>query len=103
MRGRWGRRHLRHRLLAPAQLPNQPSDRWTAWLLSASCARTLLLLLLLLLQAGTATGRSLTDAGSTRAWGLLTYAPYLVPFHERARVFQAVVSQVGGAPAPWEA
>lgn len=47
------------------------------------------------LQAGTAAGRALTDLGSTRAWGLLTYAPYLVPFHERARVFQTVVSQVG--------
>jgi hypothetical protein len=32
--------------------------------------------------------------GSTRAWGLLTYAPYLVPFRERARVFQEVVSRV---------
>ena len=47
-------------------------------------------------QAGTAAGRALTDAGSTRAWGLLTFAPYLVPFHERARVFQSVVSRVGG-------
>jgi hypothetical protein len=45
-------------------------------------------------QVGTAAGRALTDVGSTRAWGLLTYAPDLVPFHERARVFQQVVSQV---------
>lgn len=45
------------------------------------------------LQAGTAAGKQLTDTGSSRAWGLLSYAPFLVPFRERAKLFQAVVAQ----------
>lgn len=48
------------------------------------------------MQAGTAAGRQLTEEGSGRAWGLLSFAPVLVPFRERAKLFQAVVAQVGG-------
>jgi hypothetical protein len=48
------------------------------------------------MQAGTAAGRQLTEEGSGRAWGLLSFAPFLVPFRERAKLFQAVVAQVGG-------
>ena len=46
------------------------------------------------IQAGTAAGRQLSEAGGGRGWGLLSYAPYLVPFRERAKLFQAVVAQV---------
>ncbi len=35
------------------------------------------------------------EEGAGRAWGLLAHAPYLVPFRERAKLFQAVVAQVG--------
>lgn len=45
-------------------------------------------------QAATAAGRALSEEGSGRAWGLLAFAPYLVPFRERAKLFQAVVAQV---------
>ncbi|KAI3426511.1 hypothetical protein D9Q98_008876 [Chlorella vulgaris] len=45
------------------------------------------------MQAGTAAGRQLTEEGSGRAWGLLSFAPFLVPFRERAKLFQAVVAQ----------
>ncbi|EFN56484.1 hypothetical protein CHLNCDRAFT_57693 [Chlorella variabilis] len=45
------------------------------------------------IQAGTAAGRHLSEAGSGRAWGLLAFAPFLVPFRERAKLFQAVVAQ----------
>ena len=56
------------------------------------------------LQAATAAGRGLDEEGAGRAWGLLAHAPYLVPFRERAKLFQAVVAQVGGlgwAAAAW--
>ena len=46
------------------------------------------------IQAGTAAGRQLSEASGGRGWGLLSYAPYLVPFRERAKLFQAVVAQV---------
>lgn len=49
------------------------------------------------LQAATAAGRGLDEEGAGRAWGLLAHAPYLVPFRERAKLFQAVVAQVRGA------
>lgn len=48
------------------------------------------------LQAATAAGRGLDEEGAGRAWGLLAHAPYLVPFRERAKLFQAVVAQVSG-------
>ncbi|PRW45057.1 E3 ubiquitin- ligase UPL6 [Chlorella sorokiniana] len=44
-------------------------------------------------QAATAAGRGLDEEGAGRAWGLLAHAPYLVPFRERAKLFQAVVAQ----------
>lgn len=56
------------------------------------------------MQAGAAAGRALGEAdagsgggaGAGRAWGLLAHAPFLVPFRERARLFQALVAQVRG-------
>lgn len=37
-------------------------------------------------------GGSGSAGGAGRAWGLLAHAPYLVPFRERARLFQSVVA-----------
>ena len=55
------------------------------------------------MRAGAAAGRALGEAdaggggaGAGRAWGLLVHAPFLVPFRERAKLFQALVGQVGG-------
>jgi ubiquitin-protein ligase E3 C len=44
------------------------------------------------IAAGAAAGRDSEDPGASRAWGLLAAAPYLLPFKERARVFQSLVS-----------
>ncbi len=57
------------------------------------------------MSAATAAGRALAEgaepgkdggtpgpAAAGRAWGLLAHAPYLVPFRERAKLFQSVVA-----------
>lgn len=49
------------------------------------------------MQAGASAGRQLSDAVSSRAWGLLHHAPFLVPFRERAKLFQTIVSRVSGS------
>lgn len=42
--------------------------------------------------SGVATGRGAEESDGSRAWAVLSSAPYLVPFLERARIFQRLVS-----------
>jgi hypothetical protein len=43
-------------------------------------------------STGAAAGADADDPGASRAWGILAHAPFLVPFRERARVFQRLVA-----------
>jgi len=47
-------------------------------------------------SSGVAAGLDIEDPGASRAWRLLAHAPYLVPFIDRARVFQQLISAARG-------
>ncbi|PSC67747.1 E3 ubiquitin-ligase UPL6 [Micractinium conductrix] len=78
------------RSFAPAeafQADALPADRFVAEVAAAAAAGTAL-------ADGASAGGGAEGApgGGGRAWGLLSYAPFLVPFRDRARLFQAVVA-----------
>jgi hypothetical protein len=84
--------------------PSPPTgSRWRSECGAGNCLVAAILTLLqkwladlvaLTMQASATAGRQFSDSVSGRAWGLLYYAPFLVPFRERAKLFQTIVSRV---------